>query len=278
MNKPKLSIITINFNNVKGLIATLKSIKQQLFSSYEHIIIDGNSTDGSKEEIFKYSKENVHLTYWVSEKDNGVYNAMNKGIIQSKGEYLLFLNSGDYLEPGTLNQVSQQLTGEDIIYGDLYFLPAKGEKRLQSFANPPFTASQIISPNFYLPHPASFIKRELFAEEKYSEHYKIVSDWEFWIKNLLFKNCTIKHLAIPISNFEDAGLSSNQYLMNQEREDALSKLCSPKILESLKELDRIKQSPLYEVILQIDHTKRFQRKMKKLVLFCYRIRCFFRHQ
>ena len=71
MTQPTLSIITVNFNNNKGLIATLNSIKNQSFTSYEHIIIDACSTDGSKETIIKYSKETSHLAYWVSEKDSG---------------------------------------------------------------------------------------------------------------------------------------------------------------------------------------------------------------
>ena len=80
MTQPTLSIITVNFNNNKGLIATLNSIKNQSFTSYEHIIIDACSTDGSKETIIKYSKETSHLAYWVSEKDSGIYDGMNKGI------------------------------------------------------------------------------------------------------------------------------------------------------------------------------------------------------
>ena len=97
MTQPTLSIITVNFNNNKGLIATLNSIKNQSFTSYEHIIIDACSTDGSKETIIKYSKETSHLAYWVSEKDSGIYDGMNKGIEHASGEYLYFLNSGDCL-------------------------------------------------------------------------------------------------------------------------------------------------------------------------------------
>ena len=106
MKETILSIITVNFNNNRGLINTLESVKQQSFTSYEHIIIDANSSDGSKETIIQYAKETTHLTYWISEPDNGIYYGMNKGIEQAHGEYLYFLNSGDCLKEDVLLKYS----------------------------------------------------------------------------------------------------------------------------------------------------------------------------
>lgn len=272
------SIITINLNNNKGLQKTLQSIEQQKFSSYEHIIIDGGSKDESKETILQYASRTSHLSYWISEKDSGVYNAMNKGIAQSNGRYLLFLNSGDYLEPNIFEQIKSQVTGEDIIYGDLYFVSKSGERRLHIFPDEPPTAARVISSDFFLPHPASFIKKSLFKDEKYTEHYKIISDWEFWVKKILFDNCTIKHIQMGISNFTDGGVSSvteNQTLISREREDVLQKLFPPKVLDSLKKLAVLEKSPISDVIPQISHTQRFQYRMKKFILFSYKIRCFF---
>lgn len=90
---PKLSIITVNLNDYKGLEKTLKSVwENQSFSDFEHIVIDGASTDGSVDVIKRYANK---LAYWVSEPDSGIYNAMNKGILKAKGDYLLFLNGRD---------------------------------------------------------------------------------------------------------------------------------------------------------------------------------------
>ncbi len=88
----KLSIITVNLNNKDGLQKTIDSVISQTFKDFEWIVIDGGSTDGSKELIEKYSD---YISYWVSEPDKGIYNAMNKGIKVAKGDYLEFLNSGD---------------------------------------------------------------------------------------------------------------------------------------------------------------------------------------
>ena len=84
----KLSIITINYNNEKGLKSTIRSVVEQTRKDFEYIIIDGNSTDGSVNVIKEYSQ---HITFWVSEPDKGIYNAMNKGVEKASGEYCLFL-------------------------------------------------------------------------------------------------------------------------------------------------------------------------------------------
>ena len=96
----KLSIITINYNNAAGLKKTLDSVAAQTYTDFEHIIVDGASTDGSVDEIIAYSQSpiaNRHKIIWLSEPDTGIYNAMNKGIKKASGDYLLFLNSGDFL-------------------------------------------------------------------------------------------------------------------------------------------------------------------------------------
>ncbi len=279
MNYPKLSIITINLNNKQGLEKTIESISKQSFNSYEHILIDGESTDGSKERINKYSKENSKVTYWISEKDSGIYNAMNKGIEKAQGEYLLFLNSGDYLEEDILNRISHEIADEDIIYGNLNLISENGEKRLQQFPSPPFSASQVISPNFYLPHPATFIKRQLFDSEKYIEKYKIISDGAFFLRCILLRGCTFKHISSTISNFIEGGISNNEKsysLTKQERDDFFANLLSPILLKDINELILIKESPLYESICKTANTQRFQRRANRFILLCYKIRSLFK--
>ena len=90
----KLSIITINYNDAKGLRKTFDSIKNQTCHEFEYIVVDGGSSDGSQSVIEEYEQ---YISKWVSEPDNGIYNAMNKGAKMSTGDYMLFLNSGDNL-------------------------------------------------------------------------------------------------------------------------------------------------------------------------------------
>ena len=114
----KLSVITINFNNRDGLRKTIESVVNQTFKDFEYIIIDGGSTDGSVDVIKEYADR---IDYWVSEPDKGIYNAMNKGIDVAKGEYCIFMNSGDcFYVNDVYENVFRELDGVDIIIGDSY--------------------------------------------------------------------------------------------------------------------------------------------------------------
>ncbi|MBL1407804.1 glycosyltransferase family 2 protein [Sphingobacterium faecale] len=214
----KISIITINLNNRAGLEKTFKSISEQTYQDFEYIVIDGCSNDGSRELI----GNNTRINFWKSEKDSGVYDAMNKGIKEAKGEYLLFLNSGDFLnEITTIENVIPQLKNEDIIYGNLIFAEKKGavlykypSKLTFNFL---FTAS--------LGHPATFIKKELFEKYGYyDQHYKIIADWVFFTKVIAKEHVLTRHIDQTITIFDTDGMSSdpkNQSRILDERKQFL---------------------------------------------------------
>jgi glycosyltransferase involved in cell wall biosynthesis len=200
----KISIITINYNNLEGLKKTFESIFTQTFQDFEYIVIDGGSTDGSREYIEKHQYK---ITYWVSEKDNGVYNAMNKGIVKANGEYLNFMNSGDWFyENNTLEKVFNQINDEDIVYGNAKFLKTKG---IVDFILP-----SILDFNFFykdsICHQASYIKKELFLKYGfYDESFKIVSDWKFFSKCICLYNVKVKYINDFLCNYDFTGISSN---------------------------------------------------------------------
>jgi glycosyltransferase involved in cell wall biosynthesis len=115
----KISVITVNLNNRFGLEQTIKSVIAQNLDTLEHIVIDGKSTDGSLDVLKAYS--NVK-TFWLSEKDTGIYNAMNKGINIATGDYVLFLNSGDTFSGDTIiKQAITLINNEDLIYGNIIY-------------------------------------------------------------------------------------------------------------------------------------------------------------
>lgn len=216
----KLSIITINRNNSKGLEITINSIVKQTFVEFEHLIIDGASTDESIDVIKK--NENGKLK-WLSEPDNGIYSAMNKGIMLAKGEYCLFLNSGDYL---ATNSVLQDLFNlplcEDIIYGSIlmsdgkrYDYPNEGDVTFRYFINNT------------LPHPCSLIRRTLFEKIGfYDENLQLVSDWKFFLIAICSYNAKIKKVGFVISIFDLNGISSqttNKELIYNERHVTIQK-------------------------------------------------------
>lgn len=202
-----LSIITINFNNAYGLKKTIESIIPHTHEEIEYIVIDGASADNSIDIIQQYSDK---IDHWVSEPDFGIYNAMNKGIRQAKGEYVLFINSGDTIQSGIeINEILKQLTGEDIIYYNLEIVDTvSGMGYIKEYPD---------SPDFKyfmedtLPHTASFIKKKMLVEYGYySEKMKIVSDWAFYTDCVCLKGCTYKHINDCFSTFYLDGVSSDQ--------------------------------------------------------------------
>lgn len=218
-----ISIITVNFNNKQGLQKTIESVVGQTSRNFEFIIIDGGSTDGSTDCIALYQAD---LTYSVSEPDNGIYHAMNKGIRQANGLYLLFLNSGDTLADTTvLENVEPYLLPDhiDILYGDAAYLEPGGKviRKYPKELSFGFFLEQNLS------HQASFIRRSLFSDLFfYNEKNKIVSDWEFLMYAICKANRSYQHIDLVICDYDVSGISSltdNHPDMYEERERAINK-------------------------------------------------------
>lgn len=200
----KVSVITINYNNLAGLKKTVQSVMQQNCKEAEHLIIDGGSADGSKEFIL----EHQHLfAYWVSEKDKGIYDAMNKGILNAKGTYLLFLNSGDYLyQPGVLKKVLPELTVAPIVYGDMK-IDIRGKLK-SGYMPDVLSVEHMIQDTLW--HPVTFVQKQLFLDHGlYSTRYAICGDYDFFFKMLVQKKIRTKHIHQFVSVFAFDGMSSN---------------------------------------------------------------------
>lgn len=204
LNKPFISVVTVNLNNKEGLEKTIKSvIGQSYFDRLEYVVIDGNSSDGSKDIIEKYKK---YLSYYVSEEDKGIYNAMNKGIDAVNGEYTIFLNSGDYFHSSDIIEKVYNELDKDIVYGDLNIHKVNGKTFIKKHLD-------IIPNNFFkreaIPHEATFTKTELLKKKKFNENYKIISDTIFFYEAILKDKVSYKHIDYVITDFYLGGVSSN---------------------------------------------------------------------
>jgi glycosyltransferase involved in cell wall biosynthesis len=239
---PKLSIITINYNNLEGLKRTVESVVNQTWQEFEYIIIDGGSTDGSAAYI---ESQSAHFDYWVSEPDKGIYNAMNKGIAKATGEYLLFLNSGDHLyDLKVLEQNHNKINEQDIIYFNVVLI---GENDSTTLKYP-----EKINFSFFFEgticHQVVMINKKLFNEVgMYDESLKIASDWKFFIIAFLKFNCTSKRVDKVLTNYTLDGFSSNREnnkLLQFERQKVLNEEFEVfvKDYEQMRELRQIVSS------------------------------------
>ncbi|MBZ9729742.1 glycosyltransferase [Salegentibacter sp. JZCK2] len=214
--KPQLSIITVNLNNREGLKKTMQSVFEQTWQEFEFIIIDGGSTDGSREYIEQHKEK---LSYWVSEPDKGIYNAMNKGIDKANGEYLLFLNSGDsFNNKEVLKNFSLLKPFEDIIYGNSLIIYPDSEPELKVM--PSNLEGMTI---FYrtLNHQSVFHNKRIFEKGKrYNEEYEVLADWVLYNEVVLFENGSYRHIDLVIADYDLNGFSSkpeNKAVMQRDR-------------------------------------------------------------
>jgi glycosyltransferase involved in cell wall biosynthesis len=217
---PKISIITINYNNLEGLKRTVESVVNQTWQEFEFVVIDGASTDGS---VAYIESQGSQIDYWVSEPDKGIYHAMNKGIAKATGEYLLFLNGGDhFFNNDVLEQNHNVLNLVDIIYFNLHVVNSKSD-----FIK---TYPEKLSFSYFvkdtLPHQASFIKASLFEKVGlYDEGLILLSDWKFFLDCICKYNSTYLKIDGLLTTFYFDGISSdfnNSELLNKERNQVLN--------------------------------------------------------
>jgi len=285
----KLSIITVNLNNSSGLQKTIESVISQTSHNFEYIIIDGGSTDGSVDIIHSFtgipqgeyiemkeprdseqfgvtnhdtcdSPSNLSkiqplfnpIVYWISEKDNGIFHAMNKGIKVAKGEYCQFLNSGDWL--ASTNVIGIMLTylpDCSIFYGNMLKQMSKGKIYRDTCEK-----GNISMLTFYrgtINHSPAFIKRSLFEKYGlYDETLQITADWKWYLIVIAIKNEPVNYVNVDVTCFNMNGISNSNYILaKSERRKVLEELLPIKILQDYethwKNIDQMNRINSYRI-------------------------------
>ena len=255
----KISVITINYNDREGLAKTMESVLSQtarLGVDYEYIVVDGGSSDGSAEVMAQYADK---LAYGVSEPDGGIFNAMNKGIKAASGDYLNFMNAGDYFAaPDVLERVVKKLDGKDFHIGHQQNLNPhahliKAPRRISA-------CSLVVQP---LPHQATFIRSALLKARGYNEQFKVIADWEQMVVEFLVNNRTYERLDFVVACFDTTGLSAragHDGRYEEERQRMLRETFSPRIIEVLVGRSRFDAKVRYA----LDKPNLWQRDLKIL--------------
>ena len=285
MNMCKLSIITINYNNAEGLERTLNSVLVQTYGEIEHIIVDGASTDNSVDVIMEYVQKvesGKRKVEWVSEKDNGIYNAMNKGIRKATGDYIQILNSGDVLaapdvtermyaalrkgandEKSRTDALNEPHTLNDgkvgILYGNMIKKDYATGKVIGKSGEVEYSPRQYYSST--MNHDCCYIRRDLFdTYGLYDENLKIVSDWKWFLQAIGLGNIKPVYVDIDVTIFDASGISeSNLELRNNERRQVLEELLPPAVLADYdkhafdaEQMDRLRKHHLYWLVYFIE--------------------------
>ncbi len=210
----KISIITVCKNSEAYIERSIKSVISQSYKEIEYIIIDGNSQDKTKEIITKYAD---HITHFISESDNGIYDAMNKGIKVATGAFINFLNSDDYLyDCNVIQDVVDFISSHpdcDFVYGDTHIRPDPKISSQSSIFKPPLPLEipqAMIYGNFFV-QGAVFSKHELFDRlGLFAENYKISADFEWFTRLLQEKTLSLHYYPRTIFSFYQGGFSCYQ--------------------------------------------------------------------
>ena len=276
----KLSIVTINYNNAEGLRKTMESVLAQTYTEIEYIIVDGASTDGSVDVICELATRPT--IKWVSEKDTGIYNAMNKGIEIALGkrvvnddhssspianspspiadtEYIQILNSGDLLASEDVTykmvcQLNQYDESVGILYGNMIKVNAVG-KVVGKSGYTEYSLRQFYRST--LNHDCAYIRKDLFEEYGlYDESLKIVSDWKWYLQAIGLGRVKPEYVDIDVTIFDDGGISeTNLTLRNAERRKVLEEVLPPAVLWDydthafeMEQMKRLRRWHLYGLV------------------------------
>ncbi len=213
-NNPKISIITVVYNGEKYLEDTIKSVINQTYSNIEYIIIDGGSTDGTVDIIKKYEDK---IAYWISEKDRGIYDAINKGIKVSSGDYIGVIGGDDtyYIDAieAIANNINKSDKKIDLIYGNIAYVDENNtvlKKKKSSLPNEKFFMIKGMS----IPHIGSFVRSDIYGQYgDYDLSFKYASDYEYYLK-LYLNNIHIDYIDHYITNFRNTGVTNNYMLQS----------------------------------------------------------------
>ena len=203
----KISIITITFNSAKTLQRALDSVQSQSYGNIEHVIVDGASTDGTRAMIEAYAAKNPNVR-WISEKDDGIYNAINKGIRMATGDIIGFLHSDDIFNSSdSIEQIAAAFeTGDvDVVYGDLQY--CRAGKVVRKWNSNSFNPRSL-KYGWMPPHPTVYVRREVYEQVgPYDEWFRISADYDMMLR--IFKsNYTTHYIPSILVSMETGGASN----------------------------------------------------------------------
>ena len=226
MTKLNVSIITVSLNNVNTITATINSVLSQTYPNIEYIIIDGSSTDGTIELVNSFGNK---ISKFKSESDNGIYDAINKGIRLATGDIIGILHSDDFFyDKFVIEKVVKSFADNDIdaVFGDVQFVdPKKTSKIVRYYSSKHFNTGKF-KYGFMPAHPSFYVRRELYEKlGYYKTDYKIAADFELELRFLLINKLKYKYLEMPFVSMRTGGISNKSIRSNFTLNKEIARAC-----------------------------------------------------
>ncbi len=213
MALPKITVITVAYNSVNTIEQTISSVVNQTYPNIEYIVIDGGSTDGTVDIIKKYERQ---ISYWISEEDGGIYDAMNKGARVATGDYVEFLNSDDcFCSYDIIEQVVKEIDAETDILS-CHVCVVDEETSRETIVGRLHADRKDFSGGMIIPHQGMFTRRELLKRYPFDTKYKIKGDYKFFLSCFLDESVHFRYSSIPVVFFSNSGISSQVDSINEE--------------------------------------------------------------
>lgn len=231
MNSILFSIITVTYNNSKGLVKTIESISQQNEALYEHIVIDGDSKDETKTYLKSFNKDYLN---WISEPDKGIYDAMNKGMKLMKGKWAIFMNAGDtFSDKSVLKKFTEQNFSSDIVYGNCYVEYASGLNRISKPNN-----IEDLWRGMSFSHQSVFIKKDIIENNEFDLSYNYCADFN-QLFGMYLSGSKFEYWDCLIANIEAGGISDAKRYISTNEVYQVNKKLSPKLMNHVYFIPKI---------------------------------------
>jgi glycosyltransferase involved in cell wall biosynthesis len=220
----KISIITVCYNSEKSIQATIASVLEQTYANIEYIVVDGSSTDRTLDIIKEYEPKFNGRMRWVSEPDEGIYDAMNKGIAMALGEIVGILNSDDvYTSADVIADIMRHFAVQqcDAVYGDLVYVDAENTAKIKRYWQAGQYKKQLFKYGWMPPHPTFFVKKEIYATcGMFRTDFRSAADYEFMLRVIHKAQITLAYIPKILVTMRTGGASNanlhSRYRNNKE--------------------------------------------------------------
>lgn len=214
----KISVITATYNSGATLRHTLESVLLQTYRDIEYIIVDGASKDNTRDIVREYEPQFNGRMRWISEPDNGLYDAMNKGILMATGDVIGILNSDDFFSSNyVLERIAKDIDGFDSVYGDVHYVNPNNLKKCVRVYSSGFFRPGLMKFGFMPAHPSFYCRRDIYGKlGVFNTQLKVAADFELLLRLIFVKRISTRYIPMDFVTMRTGGASNNGFKSHKQ--------------------------------------------------------------